>query len=359
MHPFNAVTGHTRGGGTHSPLHPLCTTIILFQKAKAKQLINTTCQLPYPPLKTVQRLGATSHSQGLIATIQKNAGFINRISQQDKRVIILSSSYQGIYYDLSNTAAINPGFCDIFLWKDYKRILYFLNSNQTTKIFFDLNDFSSFDPYIPIILSTRYNVNNADGNIYYFTLKPSVTDHGFILSSDNHSVLHVVLDNKHSPLSRFAEGITIRTRIGKRFSLEALFKPQKIHQTLVTSDAAIVFKGKDSYEFALTQMDTVEIQYIFVVCGQRMICSVIPGKWNYLSIEVDTNLISGFSNLQKLIPVHIKEPYNDIGGPLFIGNIRARRGFFFGDIKELKITNSIIDKREIEANWDIIKGLVN
>ena len=59
MHPFNAVTGHTRGGGTHSPLHPLCTTIILFQKAKAKQLINTTCQLPYPPLKTVQRLGAT------------------------------------------------------------------------------------------------------------------------------------------------------------------------------------------------------------------------------------------------------------------------------------------------------------
>ncbi len=65
MHPFNAVTGHTRGGGTHSPLHPLCTTIILFQKAKAKQLINTTCQLPYPPLKTVQRLGATSEPYGV------------------------------------------------------------------------------------------------------------------------------------------------------------------------------------------------------------------------------------------------------------------------------------------------------
>ncbi len=63
MQQFNAaVPGHTRGGGTHFPLHPLCTAIILFQRAKQKRTRNATRQLPYSTPKSVQRLGSTSGS---------------------------------------------------------------------------------------------------------------------------------------------------------------------------------------------------------------------------------------------------------------------------------------------------------
>jgi hypothetical protein len=45
------------------------------------------------------------------------------------------------------------------------------------------------------------------------------------------------------------------------------------------------------------------------------------------------------------------------GTPLYWGSEGTRTGFFFGDIKELKIKNGGLDENEITANWARMKML--
>jgi len=48
--------------------------------------------------------------------------------------------------------------------------------------------------------------------------------------------------------------------------------------------------------------------------------------------------------------------YENMKDPFFIGNQSSNLGFFFGDIREIKIANNIIDTKEIETIWGKIKN---
>jgi len=49
--------------------------------------------------------------------------------------------------------------------------------------------------------------------------------------------------------------------------------------------------------------------------------------------------------------------YHNCGSPLYVGNFGMQRGFFFGDIKELKISNNRCNPKELSRIWDKVKNI--
>ncbi|NTW32826.1 MAG: LamG domain-containing protein, partial [Bacteroidetes bacterium] len=78
-------------------------------------------------------------------------------------------------------------------------------------------------------------------------------------------------------------------------------------------------------------------------------------KWNYFSLELNNNVMRAYVN-GELTGVHqIQTPFENTDESLFIGNFMGYSGFYFGDIKELKLSNNLLDEKKITASWNKIK----
>jgi len=281
--------------------------------------------------------------------IEKNARFIRENTVKGEEVFIFTGSlYPALYYDLSETSAvINPGFGDLFLRSDYDRILEGLKKNETAKVFLEPEHFQFYDQKIPVILSALYDIRSVNPDLWLLNKKTPVLRSDFIIDKDDGEIFHELLNGDlNKKLAYEMEG-SKNSVFGDQYSVEIIFKPTLLPKSPLTNWATLLANGKDETGMMLSQYDTVASRYLFAVGGQGILLPVNPGKWNLLCVEYNKGLLRGFSNGAYIGSLTSKTPYQDNGEPFFIGNYKTFGRFFFGDIRELKITARLLNDKEI------------
>ncbi len=295
--------------------------------------------------------------------ITGNAAFIRGLTQDKEKVMIFSADlYQGLYYELSNTAAaVNPGLEDLRLITDYERIQSFLINNDTTKIFFDPGSFRFCDPGIPLILSSLYDVSKVGpppGSIMLLGRRKENPGSNFMLTQDYGSIVHELFDKTFAKRLSYAAGNGGAIALGKSFSVEVIFRPVEVPSSPYTDCQSVFSNMQGDSGMALAQKGSDNSVYVFSHSGSGIEIPVMVGKWNYLACIVDSSRIYAYANGCIVGAARTTEPYHNSASPLFIGNFGLQGGFFFGDIKELKISNNLYNPRELSNTWDKVKNIV-
>ena len=292
--------------------------------------------------------------------IIENGNFIKNLTTEKEKILILTANqYYGLYYGMTKTtAAVNPGFMELFFKTDYERILSFLIKNKSTKIFFEPEAFRFNDSRIPVILSSLYNIAETNGKVLLLSKKRENASETLILKQDKNDIYHEQPENNLSNRLKYSNGEKGKITLGKQFSIEIIFRPKSTPKSVYTNWSTLLTNAKDKTGFVLQQRDTSRTQYVFAIHNEGIVFTVAPDKWNYLSIEVNNNKIKSYENGQLLGIQDVNTPYQESEGNLYIGNYNTLAGFYFGDIKEIKISNSPLDEKEMKSEWEKISSLV-
>ncbi len=286
--------------------------------------------------------------------IVKNAEEIRREAGEKEKVLILSADYlQGIYYTLSHTvAAINPGFEDLFFKTDIERIISFLIENQSTKVFFDAASFRFSDQRIPALLASFYDIRESGGSILYLVKKKENESGEFLLKSDTNTIYHEILDKDLNKRAGAGEGLIGPVTVANRFSIQVLFKPSKTPSTNFTNWKTVFSNRMGNSGFMLMEKTDDPAHYIFTIGAAQIDCPVDFEKWNYYAFEINNTDLRIFRDGKLLGDFNAYGSCQNSVLPLYVGNYNMQGGFFWGDIKELEISNKIFDNKEIAATWE-------
>ncbi len=290
------------------------------------------------------------------AFIMKNADFIHSIAREKEKVMIFSINYfQGLYYGLSHTAAaINPGMEELFLKTDYDRILSFITDNTAVKIFYDAGTFRYGRAEIPILLSSLYDIRNVEkshGSMLYLTRKAENTASTFLFAQDTTSVIHELFDKDFVRKVQYAEGRGPSIRLGNRFSIQVLFKPAVLPQSLSSTLQTVFSNAGDKKGLMLIQNDRNQGTYSLGISGNAVNCPVENGTWNYLAFEINGKAVRIFKNGQFISHLEMPATYQNSDLPFYIGNYNMEGATFWGDIREVQIAGSLLNEKEVIATW--------
>jgi hypothetical protein len=290
--------------------------------------------------------------------IKNNAEYIKEKTQKGEKVLILAAVHkQGLYHELSNTAsAFNPGFMELFFKTDYERLLSTME-NKNLKIFFEPNYFRFTDLQIFPILASDYQFIESKGNFYYFEKRKEGKKDQPILKSEKNDILHIIPNNNLKEKVAYAQGKKGGITLDKQFTVEVIIKPKNIPQSVYTQSATVFSNTIDNTGMILRQNDTTQNAYIFGFSNHGIICKAEMGKWNYFVFEVDNATITGIINGGLLGTVPTETSYQNAKTPFYIGNQCLNPGFYFSDIREIRISKGKPDNKQITETWEKIKRI--
>jgi hypothetical protein len=110
----------------------------------------------------------------------------------------------------------------------------------------------------------------------------------------------------------------------------------------------------------LLQHGSNRTEYMFSFAGFGVPIPVELKKWNYIAIEVAPDRVRIYKNGTILKTLRIDTPeakYRNTSTPLYLGSANMGAGFFFGDIRELRIKNGTLDYHDVAAGWNGVKML--
>ena len=293
-------------------------------------------------------------------SIIENADFIRSLTTEKEKVLIFTKiRNQGLYFSYSKTAsAVNPGFIDLMMKNDYNRILDFLIKNEKSKIFYEPDQFSVYDNNIPSILSSLYDVKKIKPNssLMFLEKKKENSSNSFIINKSDKSIIHEVFDSNFENKLKYSRGLEGKINLGKQFSVEIIFKPFDVPLTATTYPSTLFSNLDEKLNgMSLRQYDMSKTKYVLSISKGGILCPVILNTWNYLSFQIDDNIISAYANGSFVGKIKLENSYSNSDEPLYLGNIKNNSGFFFGDIKELKISKEPLNEKQIVQNWNEIK----
>jgi hypothetical protein len=300
-----------------------------------------------------------------------NARFIRSHTREKEKVLIISEdSRQALYYDLSKTvAAVNPCFEELFLKSDYQRLLRYILHNDSTKLFMELAasmpkpSCTFCRSVLPGVLSSLYDVSSIEESgreIALLTRKKENTGAAYVLKKEPNDILHEVFDRNFSTKLRYAAGDEGGISLGKTFSVEVVFRPAEIPPSPLTVGSTVFSNCNGRDGMVLLQHGSNRTEYMFSFAGYGVPIPVELKKWNYIAIEIAPCRMHIFKNGTILTTLKMDSTeiaYRNTSTPLYLGSAGMREGFFFGDIRELKIKNGELDKNEMAAGWTSIKML--
>ena len=292
------------------------------------------------------------------ALIKTNAEFIKENTSKNEKIEILSSVYtQSLYHSLSNTAsAFNPGFGELFFKSDYNNLITVLEKGNS-KIFFDPTAFRCNDLRIFPVLSSLYKIKTFNNRFFCFEKRIDDKSLKPLLTSSKNDILHSVLNSNLEEKRAFAFGTKGALTLDKQFTVEVLFKPTTIPQSVFTQSATIFSNIAENTGMVLRQNDTTQNAYIFGFSNRGIILKVTMNTWNYITFIVDNASITGLVNGVVVGTVPTEISYQNSNAPFYIGNQNLNPGYFFGDIREIRISNGKLDNAQITDNWSRIKAL--
>jgi len=193
-----------------------------------------------------------------------------------------------------------------------------------------------------------------------FQKKEEKQKENLLLRKDNGSLIHENFESNLENKLMYARGAKGKIFPGKQFLVEIIFKPLDIPCNPYTNWATLISNFNDKRQgMVLQQNDTSRTKYLFSFLNGGIVCPVVLNTWNYLAFQVDNNFITAYSNGNLVGRVKVENSYEDSEEPLYIGNFRNTFGFFFGDIKELKISKNIISDNNAKENWNNIITKIN
>jgi len=291
--------------------------------------------------------------------MSRSADFIRSRTRENEPVLIfMNNEHQSLMYGLSGTKAIlNPGFNELFLKADYKRILDFLIKNDSVKIFFDPESYRFYDKSIPAILSSCYYAESVEqgGDMILFKKKTPGPRQDLFLKESGEVVLHEQFPLGSGKRIRYSMGEKSKFLLGQQFSVQVIFMPQDIPASRYSKYGAIISNINDSSGFMIQQHDTNRTSFLFALKDKGFIIHVSPNPVNYLAFTFNNGVLKGYSNGKFSADLDLGKKYIESNEPLYIGNVNMKGGFFFGDIYEVNISKGIIPDQEIVANWENIQ----
>lgn len=293
--------------------------------------------------------------------IMQNGRFIKENATENERILILTKAwYQGLYFNLSKTAsAVNPGLGDLFLKEDNERIVNWIKNNRLSKVFFEPEGFRTMDIRYFTYLSNFYRVkksNGSEGKLVMLTRREENTNSAFVLKQEPKCLVHKLFDKDFDNKLSYSTGEKGKITTNDCFSVEIVFKPSNILPVGATKAQTLLFNISGEEGFGVQQNDTSRSNYLICIGSHCMICPVKPESWNYLAFEVNKNIITAYSNGKLVGQTTMPGVYKNSSENLHIGNINNSGGFFFGDIKEVKISNNPLVIAEVEAAWSAIRN---
>lgn len=243
----------------------------------------------------------------------------------------------------------------MFLKTDYNRLLSYLISNDKQKIFFDATKFRQPDNTVPLILSSVYNVKSlhpSGGNLLFLEKKQANPKAPSLITRSSGDILYENFDLQLSERLKYSFGQKGSLSLGKRFLIEIIFKPSTVPVSVYSSRACVLSNKNDSAGFVLEQMEKSPSEYAFVIGKKGIVLNIMPDKWNYLALEVDGRKIRAYINGKIDGPYSSAVEYKESQGLLYVGNYNLMESFFFGDIKELRISRQLIDEKQSRLVWD-------
>ena len=293
--------------------------------------------------------------------ILSTAKIIDDLTADNEKVFVLSSEQnQCLYHNFSKTSSVfSPGFVELFTNKAFDTIINRLVRNDI-KVFYEPQLFRFSNNKIQTVLSSVYDVNkefNKESLVWYLEKKHENEKSSVLLENSNEDALHELFDKNFANKLDYALGKGKVVSLSPKFSIQIIFKPAPLANSQITESATLLCNADQTKGFVLQQNRDNPNQYIFAANNQGILCPVIPGKWNYLALEVDGDKLKGYSNGRFVGNVQIKTGYENSDKPLFVGSMNMMGGFFFGDIKELQIKNTLLDTVTMKQNWQKINAL--
>jgi hypothetical protein len=293
--------------------------------------------------------------------IETNIKFIKNFTQPNEKILILSGTHlQSIYHSNSNTSSIfNPGFIELFFKRDYERLIDMLLYNDGIKIFFEPTLFRTNDTKILRLISSCYQVKMDNGNMLLLE-KINTSDHATkILPETSDEIIHENLDGNLETKFSYSNGNKGTISLGTNFSVEIILKPTSLKDPMLTKNATVFSMNTEELGLRILQKDTMQNQLIFALPKIGVLCNVLPNKWNYITFIVDGNNISTFSNGKPLGSAHFDRTFQNSDTPLYIGNQNANSNFYFGDIREIKISKNLVNTNTILSTWNQVDKKLN
>ncbi len=286
--------------------------------------------------------------------IEKNAAFIHKTTQEGEKVFIFTAPpFSSLYFDLSGTSSIeNPGLGELFFRADYQRLLYRLTYNENTKVFFDpatiINLF--YDNKIPAVLAALYDIENRGDSATTMLLlakKKPFKSREFLIKSGPGELIHELPENNLNKKLAYAEGQNGSIELGRTFSIEMIFKPSAAVSSPLTNDPVLLTNFSNNDGFYFGRPDIAGPNYLFTAGNNRIFIPIVAGAWNYVCIEYNNSEFRAFANGAYIGSTATNCPYQESVGPLFLGSNRMQSGFFFGAIRELRISRTLLDEKAI------------
>lgn len=300
---------------------------------------------------------ANANEQQLIIA---NTSIIDSLSQEKEKVVVLSAvQYQSIYHSLSKTAsAINPGFVELFTIESFNAMLQKLQTEGNLKVFFEPTMYRFNNLKIQAVLASLYDVKqefNRGNLLWYLTKKENKKSEPLILQKDNSILLYEPLRQDLNKAINYSLGKQGALKLDSVFSIEVIFKPQTLSKTPYNDAATLLSNANNEKGFVLQQSRENASQFIFATNNQGIVCPINTNSYNYIAIQVTPKTILAYSNGIKIGEVPIAKSYINSESPLFIGNFNNQAGFFFGDINEVKISNTLLSEENIKQNFEKLK----
>jgi hypothetical protein len=199
------------------------------------------------------------------------------------------------------------------------------------------------------VLQASYEVQNDSDSLkpmYIFQKKNDSSPS--ILPKSNKTILQSCFRNNFDENLKYIKGYKANGNGTNTFSIELIIKPYKGLVSPLTKNATLLSSMNDSLGFVVQQYGDNPKQFLF---GSKLWGSLFNlelGKWNYLAINVDHNLISVFVNGEKQSETLIPNQIDFNREVVYIGSYLNQGAYYFGGISEFRISSELIGIKDIK-----------
>lgn len=298
--------------------------------------------------------------------------FIEENVEANDSVLILSN-HSGIqYFAAKKETQLNiPGLSEIFLNKDYNKIISFIENQKPEKIFLDKSFLtagqSNFESNIKVLnsLFKAYHIESASkfNNIMLYKKNNSFKEERPTIYLIPQSVKNIhfkmidklyVFDVNKSRIEGLKDEIN-PISLGSEFTLEILVKPDYLqvpYSAIIGNHPGF----KNFQGFVIQQNPQEENMYSFgfgngATWSTPLNFKLEPQKMNYLAITFVNGNVKIFVNGNKVIENNTNFSISNSDLPLTIGNWINRDREFNGLIDEIIISDRALSQNQILSQW--------
>jgi drug/metabolite transporter (DMT)-like permease len=333
-------------------------------------IINSTKTLSY---SVESRWGALLEKKEtpLLSDIE----FLKNQTIEKEKILILSYN-SGIEYVMSSTipAFDSPGLTEMLLKKDYDKLIAYINTRETEKIFLANNLSHINGEYNSKLIFTifenyDFEASSKDRSMLMLKRKELVNQSSLDFKGIMNKLIHID-DSLHFKninqtyyYDKYSNTIKNTENVGainfdESFSIQVVLEPNEIQSSY--ADILGNHPGNGFDGFVIQQDGDQNNQYNFIygngiVWSEPLAIKLESSKTSYLVIQYNKGTVTIQLNGKEIISSNQNILYGNSHMPLTIGNWIKGDRLFNGLIDEVQVSRELISEVDINRNWISIR----